>query len=75
MQEEYGNWQEAHPEEFLNPVELGALRLINEGSKFRLSDALGVYLSDYPGAGLGNDVVALICAFQGRPWPNSVWTL
>ncbi|SCX57730.1 DUF6538 domain-containing protein [Nitrosospira sp. Nsp1] len=46
-QDEYGNWQEAHPEEFLGPVELEALRLINEESKFRLNDALGVYLSGH----------------------------
>jgi integrase len=47
VQDEYGNWQEPHPEDFLNPVELEALRLINEGAKFRLSDALGVYLSGH----------------------------
>lgn len=47
IQDEYGNRQEAHPEEVLNPVELEALRLINEGSKFRLSDALGVYLNGH----------------------------
>jgi integrase len=47
VQDEYGSWQEAHPEEFLNPVELEALRLINEGSKFRLSDALSVYLNGH----------------------------
>jgi integrase len=47
VQDEYGDWREAHPQDFLNPVELEALRLINEGAKFRLSDALGVYLNGH----------------------------
>lgn len=35
-------------EEFLSPTEIEALRLINEKSQFRLSDALEVYLSGHP---------------------------
>jgi integrase len=40
-------YHSATPEEFLNPVELEALRLLNEEPKFRLSDALQVYLSGH----------------------------
>lgn len=32
------------PEEYLDPVSLEALRLLNEAPKFRLSDALEIYL-------------------------------
>lgn len=34
-------------EEYLDPVEVEAVRLINEEPKFRLSDALEVYLSGH----------------------------
>ncbi|ARO87958.1 integrase [Nitrosospira lacus] len=47
VQDDYGNWQEVPPEDFLDPVSLEALRLINEGSTFRLSDALKVYLDGH----------------------------
>jgi hypothetical protein len=35
----------AEPEDYLDPVEIEALRLLKEVPKFRLSDALEVYLS------------------------------
>lgn len=44
-----GEGEDAYPsvEEFLSPVELEALRLINEKPQLRLSDALGVYLGGH----------------------------
>ncbi len=40
-------YRSAEPEEYLDPVELEALRLLNEEPKFRLSNALQVYLSGH----------------------------
>ncbi|SET60913.1 Phage integrase family protein [Nitrosospira multiformis] len=37
-------YESADPEEYLDPTELEALRLLNEEPKFRLSDALQLYL-------------------------------
>lgn len=37
----------ADPEEYLDPTDIEALQLLNEGPKFRLSDALQVYLEGH----------------------------
>lgn len=51
-QEEYAEGDEdvyynSDPEEYLDLVSIEALRLLNETPKFRLSDALGIYLSGH----------------------------
>lgn len=44
--DEHAYWN-AGLEEYLNPIEVEAVRLINEGPKFRLNDALEVYLGGH----------------------------
>jgi len=40
-------YRDAELEEYLDPVEIEAVRLINEAPKFRLSDALEIYLNGH----------------------------